>query len=352
MNNLLINMNINRIMLHQVFKRKEDKSIEEPLYNSSITELDETAMFIFRQRILQAIGDDSHSVEMQVYKSNEGSTFDIVKKVINCDKDNFINYSKKFAYNLAVAQNTRRIPEGIIVIFDGTIGNNNNEFVGIMKAEMQEGFQLSNDTKGLSLEFIKNLVLTPQQKFYKIGLFIRLSSNKSENTEDYTCFVYDSNLGKGASSEAAQYFYDGFLGCKFKENNKFLTKQFYIDTTEFINNSNITDEEKVALNYAVYTYTKIDQNKLISIKDFSNRYLKNELKDDYTNYMEKNKFPATNISKDLTLLESSLKNRRIKFTDNISLVVPSDKFKDSIKIVKTDDGYTDIKIKGHIVSQQ
>ncbi|KEH91695.1 nucleoid-associated protein (plasmid) [Clostridium botulinum C/D str. BKT12695] len=352
MGNIFQNMNINRIILHEVFKRKEDKSIEEPLYNDNITELEDSGKFIFRERVIQAIGNDSHSVEMQIYKSNEGSTFELAKKIINCKDNDFIDYSKKIAYNLAVAQNTRRIPEGIIVIFDGTIGNNNNEFVGVMKAEMQKGFQLSKKIEGLSLEFIENLVLTPQQKFYKIGLFTRLCSNESEDIKDYICYVYDNNLGRGVTSEAAQYFYDGFLGCKFKENNKFLTKQFYTDTKEFINNSNITDKEKVELNYALYTYAKVDQNQFLSIKDFSEKYLNNGLKDDYTNYMEKNKFPATNIVKDLALLESSLKNRKIKFTDNISLVVPSDKFKDSIKIEKTDEGYTNIQIKGHIVSQQ
>lgn len=352
MNNLLENLNVKRIMLHQVYRRNDDKTVKEPMYNNAITILDDTSMFTFSQRISQAICSDAHSVEMQVYKANEGSTFSIATKLISSTDEKFIELSKKVAYNLAVAQTTKRIPEGIVVIFDGTIGNNNNKFIGIMKAEMQEGFKLSSSTSGISLDFIRNLILTPQQKFYKIGLYIKLPTNTSDKQDDYTCFVYDSNLGKGINSEAAQYFYDGFLGCKFKDNNKFLTKQFYNDTKEFINKlSNISDEEKVELNYALYTYTKLDQKPLISIKDFCDGYLKSDLKDDYINYMESKKFPATTIAKDLALMESSLKNRKIKFSNNISLTAPSEKFKDVVAISENEDDFTIVKIKGHIVSQ-
>ncbi|EJE7236814.1 hypothetical protein CF069_03855 [Clostridium botulinum] len=351
--NLLENLNVGRIMIHQVYKRNADKSVKEPLYNNTLTELDDTGIFTFSQRIIQAIGNDAHSVEMQVYKSSEESTFSIAKQLIGTNDEKFIDISKKIAYNLAIAQNTRRIPEGIVVIFDGTIGKDSNKFIGIMKAEMHEGFKLSNNPAGLSLDFIRNLVLTPQQKFYKIGMYINLPSNKSNDISDYICFVYDNNLGKGINSEAAQYFYDGFLGCKFKNNNKFLTKQFYTETKDFINRlSNVSDEEKVELNYALYTYTKLDQKKLISIKDFCDSYLKSELKDDYINYMESKKFPATNIAKDLSLIESSLKNRKIKFSNNIKLTAPSDNFKNEVEINEIENGFTEIKIKGHIVSQE
>lgn len=352
MNNLLRNMNIERVILHKIYQRTKNEDIINPTYSNSLTILDRYPLLTFRQRVIQALGSDSHSIEMEIFKKTPSSTYDYVRKIFNeesdTDNNNFIEISKMIALNLAQSQTRIKIPGGIIVIFSGTTGTNNDKFIGIMKAETQEGFTLNNENEILSLNLVEELFLTPQQKLYKIGLFI-----KQENTED-KCLVYDSNLGKSKNSEAAKYFYESFLGCTQNKNSKILTKQFFTETQSYINScDNLSQEDKIKLNDALYTYISVDQSTTISSFDFAERYLSDDNdKDDYLNHMNNNiRFPENNISKDISLINKSLENKNIYFFGkDIKFTYPTNKYTDSISI-EEDGEDTIIRIKGKVSSQ-
>lgn len=346
MEDLLCNLNINRIIAHKIFKRTTSNSVTLPIYNDETIELGEQALFTFNQRVIQAIGSDSNSIEMDIYNRDSGSVFSLIREIIEIDEEKFIQNSKNIALNLSNAQNTTRIPGGIIFIFSGTIGDNENEFVGVMKAETQDGFSIVKEDDKFTLDHITELLLTPHQKLYKIGMFIKVESQ-------YKCFVYDSNLGRGAKSDAAKYFYDNFLGCRQSINSKYLTKTFYVETKAFIDKeSNLTEEEKFEANTALSTYVKLSQSAIISTREFADNYFPDEINDSYTSYMRDSKgFPEVNIMKDTTLIEKSLNRRKIKFTDNINLVGPTEDFSRLVSF-STEGDDTIVRIKGKIVGQE
>lgn len=334
------NLLVNRVIIHKVNERDIDKSIVDPEYNDRISRLNGKGLMTFRQRVINAIGRGSCSLQMEIYKQDDGSTFSLIKKSISSSDEIFIENSKAITYKLAEAQNSRRLPAGIVVIFDGTIGPNNNSCLGIIKAEPQEGFKL----EGLSLDFIENLILTKSQKLYKIGLFIK------NNEDDYSALIYDSNLSR-IDSDAAHYFYDSFLGCRKCETDKVLNKEFYSETRQFIDDlPEVSDEEKLDYNYGLYIYMNTEINEIISTRDFSERYFNNDLRLKYLNHMKEKGIPNRNISKDISLIESTLKNRKINFTNDIQLVAPSNKFKENVEIKKESDK-TIVTINGSIVKQ-
>jgi hypothetical protein len=62
--------------------------------------------------------------------------------------------------------------------------------------------------------------------------------------------------------------------------------------------------------------------------------------------------PTTLIQKDNQYLENRLKQRKIKFSNEISITGPSDQFNDLVKIIGTDEDGTTLKINGRIKDQQ
>jgi hypothetical protein len=352
MPDLIANMRIRRIIIHQVFERSENRDLVEPRYNSELTALEADGLQTLQNRITNALGNDSYSVEMDINNTQYGSCFDVISSMIDLDEQGFINKSKNIALMLAHAQVNKKVPGGIVVVFSGLIGPNSNKFIGIIKAEIHNGFSILDRDNSLVLQYLSDLLLTPQQKLYKIGIFIEITPPTTEKrqAEDFRVLVYDHNLRTGNINDAAAYFYGGFLGCSLSSNSKKLTSDFYTYSKDYIDISSLADDKKLDLNYALYTYLKINQTNTISTADFSDQYLP-ELKDNYQQYMEGKNFPANSITKDLSYLKNKLQKRRIRFSSNVKLEAPSDNFNELVEIIGTEDGNTLIKIKGIIREQ-
>lgn len=358
MNFKIENLNIDNIIIHQIFEKDIYKNIKEPIYNNQFTTLDITGLSVLEQRITDALSNNSHSMPMEIVDINPNSTFSYVTKGIKVNDTMFIDISKEMTYKLALSQTSRRIPGGIVVIMRGTVGVSNRPFLGILKAEIQQGFMINQSNSQLLLNYVSNLLLTPQQKFYKIGFFINVEEcdidDPLENQlEKYLCYVYDNNIRNTSIDEAAQYFYGTFLGCTFLKSNKQLTKQFYVSAKDFINRcDSLSDEEKLELNYALYTYLKVDQNNIVNVDDFATSYLKQDLLDSFRSYMLEKEVPLHAIEKDISLLDKTLKKRKIKFSSDVSISAPSAGFNELINIAGKDGEWTLIKIKGNIENQE
>ncbi|OSA97133.1 UNVERIFIED_ORG: hypothetical protein B2H98_08990 [Clostridium botulinum] len=349
------NLQIKRIIIHEIHKRDLEKQVVNPTYSNALSELGEDGIEVLTERIINAIGNKSNSLEMEIKNSGDDSCIQLMDSLIKGDRNNFIEISKAVAYKLALSQLSRRIPGGVVVVFDGTIGLNDMPIGGVIKAEIHSGFTRTRTKNNDEiLKYLSDLLLTPQQKLYKIAVFIKENDTENILEGKYTTFVYDNNMKKSETKEAATYFYDLFLGCGFKRNSKLITKNFYETTKEFINQLKIPDEEKLDLNMQLYSYVKSPINATLSIEEFANNSLKEELRDSYSDYMVNKDIPRTLIKKDNQYLERRLKQRKIKFSNEISIIGPSENFNDSIKVIPTEDedDTTTIKINGKIKYQE
>lgn len=350
------NLCIEKIAIHQVFQKNEKNEVIEPKYNNQLTTLDEEGLCALGQRVIAAIGHDSHSIEMQVLNSDDGSTFQILSKMINCDDGQFLSLSKNLALRLAQSQTTRRIPGGIFLVFRGKVGARTEKCIGIIKAELHGGFNFTEDSDSMIVKYLSNLLLTPQQKLYKLAMFIRKADDgvnlTANNSNDYKVFVYDQTISRNESGDAAIYFYQTFLGCSVHKSSKKLTQDFFKLTQNFINDLDIDDDNKVNLSTALHTYLNVEMSNTIQVREFAERYIGDvEIVDKYTSFMIENDIPDNNIIKDVSGLERKLNKRKLKFSSNVSITAPSDKFSELVRIVSSEDNKTTIEIDGHIKSQ-
>jgi len=226
------NLSIGRIIIHEVFARGSDKALVQPNYGTQLLVLPQEARDALQTRITNALGQSSHGVEMAIRAKDQESTWFKAKEIIESQGNDqlFVNLSQHVATKLAEAQSNRTIPGGIVVVIDGTCGNPGRSFMCVIKAEPHGGFTKRQNNGQLTLEYLKDLILTPQAKLYKIGAFLRqdpAAATTQQPTDGWRSFLFDDLITQGNKLSAAQYFYEGFLGLAFPSNSAFQTKQFH-----------------------------------------------------------------------------------------------------------------------------
>lgn len=339
-----LNLVIQRTIIHEVFKRTDTHTPVDPSYGTQVVQLDADARDALQQRITDALGHASHGLEMSIRKTSAESIWAKMKQIVDAanSETTFITASQSIAASLSDAQVNRTIPGGIVVVIYGLVGHPGIPFTCVIKAEPHAGFTRKvGDTGVLMLEFLKDLILTPQAKLYKIGAFVRKSANEAtaENPSGgWRAFIFDDLITAGNRQSAAQYFYDTFLGLAFPSNSAWQTKQFHTLTKEFIRSANVTEETKSDLLGALTTYLKADQGGTIQVNQFATTYMNAaELRDAYATYMQSKDFPVSAIQKDISEVKGSLRDRKITFSNNIRLTGPVEQFQDRVRM-RTIDG--------------
>ncbi len=310
-----------------------------PRYGSELVRLPRDALEAFRDRVVEAFGSPSQSLEMDIVASDSDSAIGISKAMMSAADDQFIALSRKLADKLSQVQVSRNLPGGMILLFDGTANHPPQRIIGIIKAETHTGFSRSIDSGRLGLQFLRELFLTPQAKLYKIGLFLEHTERppRGRRQTSWRAFVYDHLMVAADRTGAAQYFYESFLGCALKLDSAHQTRRFYDLTRDFILSSQLTQDEKMNLQTGLFTYLKVDVSPVVEARVFARQFLREaNLRDQYLSFLARKQFPDNAISKDLANLGTALRRRRVVFKSHIQLSGPAEKFTDLVEIKAID----------------
>lgn len=357
----LQNLTVDRVVLHEVHRRGNDRGRTAPTYGTALENLRGRALDAFRDRIVQAMAKTDRCVQMDIL---EGCPMlPILEAVLATDTDaQFITESQVVADALTDAQLRRDIPGGVVVVFVGTVGANANRFFSVIKAETHNGFMRDRDANGrLGLKFLESLLLTPQTKLYKIGMYIETAPDADGN-DRWKAFLYDDGMTAKDRYGAAQYFYEGFLGLDYMKSSARDTKVFHDLTRGFIQAMDLPEEDKVTLHNALVTYLKGAVAPTVSVRTFADAYFgDNAAHDAYTQHMYDKGFPNTAVHKDLAHLHGALRTRRLTFRSKVQVSGPAEAFEQFVQIQPIEgdrqpDGsrarWTRITIKDQISKQE
>jgi len=330
----LMNLQVQDVILHEVFKRGNDQAIVRPEYGAETEDLTAEALDALRDRVVAAMTSSTRCVLMSITKSSPESMVSRVAALISGDAALYQRESCGVADKLADEQKFRNIPGGVVVIFRGTAGAPARRLVGIIKAEVHNGFMREKEQDGkATLKFLKSLMLTAQTKLYKIGLFVETAPDHADLAQRWSPYIYDENLTVANRYEAAKYFYDGFLGLGFPESSARQTRQFHEHTKTFIQSMNVPEEEKVVLHNALVTYLKADQTPTVGIASFAESYFGDvDVQEAYSAHMIAQGFPEVPVNKDLRDLDSALRLRRLNFHNKVKVSGPAAEFEKLVKI--------------------
>lgn len=360
------NLKIERVIIHEVFTRDDNKNQVKPRYGDKLITLSPDASGALKNRVITAMGKASQSVEMTIHRSGQGSMLALGRELLAADNTDFVTKSTAVADLLASAQLYRNIPGGILVVFTGEVDYPAKKVIAVIKAEPQNGFTRRIQAGGgLDLEFLTDLILTPQAKLYKIGIFVESDPVKAAGAapaDGFRAFIYDVGMTAANKDAAAQYYYDLFLGCSFPQSSARLTKDFHDLTKAFIKGLDLPEETKTDLHTGLYTYLKVNQAQTVQVNEFAQSYLVDDnMRDTYEKFMSIRNFPTAAVPKDLTDVAPHLKQRKVRFRSDVRLTAPADRFDELIQVTAiqgiADDGgeppqWTQIIVRDRIQSQE
>lgn len=327
---LFENLQVGRVIVHEVFQRNDDKSMQAPALSDHLENLSAEALGAFRLRMTDALSGQSQSLQMRIAKSGPGSFIDLAEGLLGCLDEDFVAGSQTIASKLAEAQLARRIPGGVVVVFDGSVGLPAVPFLGVIKAETQAGFRRSGGTKAV-VEFLQNIFLTPATRLYKIGL--ALFDDRAKPLPDgRRAFVFDSNISASHRESAAAYFYDGFLGCALPSDGPYETVRFFDLTKEFVKKSDLDPDEKRGVIDSLYVFVRDEKQPTFTADEFASRYLSPEMQDTFASFLDKKKFTTNAVVRDTSQMGPRLRRRRLKFGGDIELSASPDALKSKIEI--------------------
>lgn len=329
------NINVQLVAIHEIFQRGANREIVEPRLSDDPITLDLEASAALRDRLIKALGESSRCMEMDFQPEVAGCAIGLAKELVN-EKEGFAVRSKAVAEKLAVAQTRQNLPGGIVVVLSGTAGIPSKRFICMLKAEPHNGFARTVIDGVISLQFLKDLILTPQTRLYKIGCFVEVKRDAQPDApvgECWRAFIYDETMSATNKLSAASYFYDAFLGLRFQQNSATRTKEFYDYTKDFVTRLDVAPEQKNDLLNALSTCLKVAKSPTIQVSEFAQTYLADpEVVDSYQVYMSDKKFPANAVNKDLAYVQGSLKLRKLVFSQGIKITGPSEQFSEKVQV--------------------
>lgn len=362
----LQNFSIDRIIIHQIYQRDQDGNKVTPTQGHEYINFDQSAMEAFKSRVREAMGAGSKAVPMEIVNQENVDMSTLVDKMINQDNDSFAVSSFDIAKKLTNAQQKKSIPGGIVVVFTGQQGQSSKKFLGVIKAEIHNGYEKSvnNKTNEISLKFVKEVLLTPGTRLYKTAGFFEKAGydkNSPDLNDKWAVMVSDAQINQADGKAAAQYFYADFLGCGYPETSARTTKHFYEKTSSFISDLKVTEVVKSDLLNALTTYLKVETASTASTSDFASKYFDIDTQDLFADYAEQSGLPTTSFTKDLAHIESRLRFRSVNFRSKVRISAPADTFKKLITIEAIDGDldesgtpaeWTRITIKDRIYQQE
>lgn len=334
----LLNISVDRIIIHQIHQKDKEGKTIPPTQSHEFTDLEAKAMASFIKRVTDALGEGSRAVQMEIIKQDKNDLPSLVDTMIDQNDEDFIVSSFDIAKKLTDAQRTKNITGGIVVVFTGQQGFPAKKFLGIIKAEIYNGYAKIVDeiTKKISLDFIEELLLTPSSKLYKTVAFFEKAENCSpidDLNDKWVVMISDNQISQADGKAAAQYFYADFAGCGYPQTSARTTKQFYEVTKTFITSLNSTVEEQNDLINALTTYLKVDKSPTIDPSIFASNYFADpKIQDSFKTYLEDNGLPSTAFTKDIEHIKTKLQTRKVVFNNSVKISASPEIFKSDVII--------------------
>lgn len=337
------NLKIKKVISHFIYQYADHTETSSPPFISkNVITLNDFAKKTLINRLLRVLGRDSKSIKMQISDTSIESCFEYINKALLNNRKDFILQSQNIANRLAnIQKKDGRLPGGLLIIIYATVTKSDLDCIIVIKAEEQSAFQkkMVKNKNSLSLNLLNDLFLTPQSKLYKVGVFIKKNMTNDftkleEIAQNFTAILYDSNFTKDLKS-AAKYFYHSFLGLSIPEDGKVLTRNLYIQTSDFINKMDISQEKKVDLQNALYIELKTNTSSTISTTTFAKNYLDDDTQNKYIDAMKEANLPDIEILKDTSLIKDMLKLRCYYFSNGVKITSPSEN--DSVEFISTDE---------------
>lgn len=314
-------LEINRVIIHRVHKKRPEDEFGFAEYSDNIFDFGTVEIETLKDRICSAFSKSKRFFKLEITRTENESFFGNANSIKNCNQETFIEKSKNISDLLATSHDRRTIPSGLLLVLDGHY-ESNKHFVLVIKAELQEAFTIKEINNQKLVELINDLFLSPAKDFYKIGYLVEdINREHSYPNSDYSAYMYDDNFSSGKRN-LAEYFYETFLGFSTSNNDKLLTKNYYTDVSNFIENNVSGFENKKGLRNALNTLFRENITGVINPQEFAELHFDDELLRKYGSEVGVNY--SQSFTKDLSLVDRRLQRGKINLIEDLRLEGPTE----------------------------
>lgn len=350
-------LSIDRMIAHTIFARTKEGVLVPPQLSEELITLDVDSKDLLQVRITDALGSNSHGIEINAEKIDSPSFMQKSAEALRSEDAAFIALSRTIADDLAEAQTNPKWPGGVLIVLTGKVGRNQHPFLAVIKAETDKGFNIVEVNGSVSLTLIKKMLLSQTQRLYKIGVTVEISyvapAGGLYQPDNYRYFLFDHLLTSTETKAAAAYFYNAFLGMNILGSSKYQTRKFYEETKGYINSLALDQAERVSLLEALRSDLRSNKGTM-SVPAFAEEHMPPENKENYIKAMTDKGLPDTAMVKDLGYIKAKLRRpRRVDFSTGIKIQVPADlDFREHVQTLSQEGGYTNVRIKGVVEGQE
>ncbi|WP_426709514.1 hypothetical protein [Enterobacter cloacae complex sp. 284J4] len=132
-------LNIDKIIIHQIDQRDEEGIKIEPTRGSSFIKFDDDALQGFKSRVIDALGDGSKAVKMQIKEQGKDYVPYISTTLVDKEGEDYIDATYTIANRLADAQTAASNSRRNCCNFK--CYSKQRKFIGIIKADIHSAYE-------------------------------------------------------------------------------------------------------------------------------------------------------------------------------------------------------------------
>lgn len=330
---------IEHAIVHEIPRHLAGKSEGGPILSEVQTDLSKDLRNFFRERISSSLGIAAYEVEFDPKTTSPMP--ELIRKDI-ASKGQLVADSHEMAKHLYLSQGGPS-PEGLLTILRGKVGT--QRALAILKLEKEEGARVRYETKqgklSLSVDHVRDLMLTQKTKVFKVGLFVRREAAE----EEMVGLVCDQQKSYGGT--VALFFLERFLGCRLKEKAELTTKRFFETVQDFINEG--VDNPETKAKYHVALAAELGGTKTtVSLQGFANANLDVVDRQPLVNRLTNAGFSTPSFKKDTKLIATHLRRIQFSFQSGVSVLTRPELIGEQVKVNELQDGRTKMEIKDHL----
>jgi hypothetical protein len=344
-------------IFHRVFKPIKRCERRPPQISQNIVIFENenfTAGLFIKSEIIKVMDQSAVNITFDNTIKSQTPTlikdlFRIMSEEINNKKsknENFIKISTSLAQILNDKQDARS-SNGILAIFYGHLDK--KQVLVIAKLEEETGLQINESTENnglnIGIQVIEKILRMHKSNVLKVGVFSFEPKIEGKNDPEIIGFLCDTQ--SRGESEVADFYLKKFLGCKFVNDAKKQTQDFFNASLEFIGTNFDSPNEQVEYREKLCSFV-LSESYLLIPKNFIDEFVPIEKKDALEGYYETNNIELNGFAKDTEYIKTEVEKMKIIFENGISIIGGSINFANEVKIEQIIDGETTITINSNI----
>jgi len=306
-------LSIDSVIVHEVPERRVTGPSTAPFLSETESPLTITLRNYIREKISGSLATASYDV---VFDVNAASPiFRLTEDHLGPQSTAFVAMSQQMATHLHACQ-TGVNPAGLLVVSAVTVDG--QRALTILKLEKESGVRVreartQDGKRTLSMEHIRELMLTDKTRVFKVGLFYRTPDRTLEG------LVSDKQRGYVPQTEIADFFLKKFLGCVLKQLPSVVTRDFLQATEQFINDEVSTPSTKARYQIALLAELQSGRG-TIQPREFAEQHFNVGDRRPYIDYLERAGVPDRVFDKDTTLVGSHLEKIQLDFESGLIMI--------------------------------